>query len=108
MGRSRESEPGERPTPARRRVSALTIDVRSLAWTIVTVCMHCQAVVFVELPSGLRIWLPAGTEAADLLRAGAAGGPTPRTTHGVCQACVRAHYPDLLPSLRAQYPNAGY
>jgi hypothetical protein len=52
--------------------------------------MHCGAVVLVELPSGRRVWVPSG--------------PLPAPTHGVCAPCIRRHYPEFLPMLRAQFP----
>jgi len=70
--------------------------------------MHCHAVVFVELPSGWRFWVPAASEAARVLRQGPLGGPRPVPSHGICQPCVRRHHAELLPMLRARYPAANY
>jgi hypothetical protein len=74
----------------------------------VRVCMHCDAVVFIQFPDGRRIWVPADSDAARILRQGVPGGPRPRPSHGICQSCLRRHYADLLPGLREQYPAAGY
>jgi hypothetical protein len=43
-----------------------------------------------------------------VLRQGPHGGPRPVPSHGICRACLRQHYADLLPRLRALRPEAGY
>jgi len=94
--------------PPRGPSEAAPAALRDPAWAFVRVCMHCAAVLFVELPSGWRFWVPAASDAARVLRQGPPDGPPPVPSHGVCRACLEQHYAELLPVLRARFPAAHY
>jgi hypothetical protein len=70
--------------------------------------MHCDAVAFIEFPDGRRLWVPAQSEAARVIRRGPAAGPRPVPSHGVCRPCLRRHYAEFLPMLRARFPAVEY
>lgn len=95
-----------RRRPVERQVALTT--VADPEWAFVRVCMHCQAVVFMQFPDGRRLWVPAESGAARILRQGPPGGPRPRPSHGICRACLYAHYAEMLPALRERYPEARY
>ena len=104
MAPSPERSDIEHPGPSH----AAPVALRDPTWAFVRVCMHCDAVLFVELPSGWRFWVPAASAAAHVLRQGPRGGPPPVPSHSVCRPCLRQHYADLLPRLRTLRPGAGY
>ena len=106
--RERKSPPARAPHGPSGAPPAPPAAPRDPIWGLVPVCMHCGAVALVALPSGWRYWVAAESEAARVLRRGPPLGPRPALSHGVCRACVRRHYPDLLPELRARYPAADY
>jgi hypothetical protein len=50
---------------------------------MVVQCCHCRRV---RRPGASMVWVELAIEPV----------PYPRTSHGVCEACMRIHYPDAL------------
>lgn len=65
---------------------------------MVLVCMFCEAVA-APAPPAVRRWHRAGSAAARRLTAGAAGRPS---SHGLCEACLHARFPDIARELAAE------